>query len=132
MHNYERMLLKKILFLSLLLIVLPPVSWAIKDDLAVKCILGEARGESFQGQVAVAEVLRRRGSVRGFVGCSAAGNPTASQWLTALKAWRRSRWTDYARGATNFDNEKAFGKPWWAYGMKKVAVIGKHCFWKEN
>lgn len=103
----------------------------ITDETAIKCILGEAAGESEIGKTAVAEVLRRRGSVKGFVGCNAVGKPSDELKREALKAWRRSRWTNYSRSATHFENVRAFGNPWWCDGMRPVKRIGGHQFWRD-
>ena len=47
-------------------------SWAyaqeIPPDLAVKIIVSEAANQDFKGMVCVAEVLRHRGSTKGFYG----------------------------------------------------------------
>lgn len=101
----------------------------LNEEIAIRCIAGEARGESFRGMVAVAEVLRRRGSTRGVVGCKSNFKSSKPIREKARKAWRRSRTTNYSRGADHFDGS-AFPRPKWSFKMKKVCVIGKQIFWK--
>lgn len=120
------MRLTAVFFLLLFLFQNP--CFAISEDQAVRCIAGEARGESLRGQVAVGEVLRRRGSTRGFVGCRY-HIVDANEMVKARRAWRLSRRTNYSRGATNFDGT-AFPRPKWSKNMKKVCVIGGTIFWK--
>ena len=39
---------------------------------------------------------------------------------------------DISKGATHYENEMAFGKPYWAKNMVVVARIGSHIFYKEK
>jgi len=39
---------------------------------------------------------------------------------------------DISKGATHYENEMAFGKPYWAKDMVVVARIGSHIFYKEK
>lgn len=81
--------------------------------------------------VAVAEVLRRRGSTKGFVGCGyRSGGVNKTIRAKARKAWRLSRKTNYSLRATHFDSLD-FSRPWWSYKMQRVTRIGKHIFYKE-
>lgn len=74
------------------------VSW-ITDDDAVYCIMGEARGEGYDGMIACAEALRNRGSVKGVYGCQAKFKEPQWVWERARKAWRESAHTNTVLGA---------------------------------
>ena len=111
--------------------------YAVTDTEAVEVILGEAAGEGYIGQLAVAEVLRRRGSVQPF--CSAR-RPDIKEFVkkqgkqgrdTALAAWRASEKTNLTQGATHFENVRRYGEPWWGKKMRKVAVVKDHHFYRE-
>ena len=121
-------------WLALLLTFMLVGSFALADDIpakhAIKCIMGEARGESFEGQVAVAEVIRRRGKLVGIYGCSYA-TYTEAEWKEAERAWKKSRYTNYSKGATHFESID-FKKPYWSKNMKLVTTIGKHQFYLEK
>src|ERR1035437_2757157 len=54
---------------------------AIPDRSAIKAVIGEAGGESVRCQTAVAEVIRRRGSLRGIYGV---GNPVVQRASPAV------------------------------------------------
>lgn len=116
-------------FLALLPAEANQKSPGIPEETAIRCIAGEARGESLKGQIAVAEVLRRRGSVSGIVGCRAKYQDSREIREKARKAWRRSKHTNFSRGADHFDGA-AFPRPKWSKKMKKVAVVGNQIFWK--
>lgn len=94
------------------------------------CIMGEARGEPYAGQVAVAEVLRRRGSTNGFYGCKAKFSPTSRESSRAKNAWEESQKSNYSHGATHFESTD-FKTPYWAGDMTVVARIGKHKFYRK-
>lgn len=102
------------------------------DENAVRAIIGEAAGEGEQGMQAVAEVIRRRGSLKGFYGLNAphVDKQPAWVWKRARKAWEASETSNITAGADHFENVKAFGVPKWARGHKPVAVIGSHTFWR--
>ena len=108
------------------------------EETYVQIILSEAAGEPMDGQIAVCEVLRNRHwSTRGFAGIKRAD---LRKWLArqapeafdrAGTAYRRARaGSQLAGGATHFENVEAFGTPWWAEKMTKVAKIGRHTFFK--
>ena len=104
----------------------------ISESDAIAIIIGEAGGEPYAGQVAVAAVLRRRGSTRGFYGLK---NPVVAKAspktvAKARRAWCESLFDDPSNGATHFENVRAFGTPAWAAGRNPCAVIGSHTFWK--
>ena len=103
-------------------------------------IMTEASGESYEGQVAVAEVLRNRAwDPRGFVGLR---RPDAARFVAqqppavrarARQALRTARaGSNLVRGATFFENVEAFGAPAWARRMEATAKIGRHTFFREK
>lgn len=107
------------------------------DDLAVRVILGEAADQSFRGKVAVGEVIRNRGKIKGFSSTLkdldrfSREQPERTRTQARL-AWIVSRFTNFTRGADHFDNVKAFGEPEWAKGMKKTVKIGDTQFYKSR
>jgi hypothetical protein len=106
---------------------------AVQEQKAVRTIIGEAANQGERGMICVAEVIRRRGSVRGFYGYRAkhVDQQPAWVWKQARRAWKRSAKTNYTRGATLFDNIQAFGQPRWAKKSVKVYKWRDHTFYKE-
>lgn len=106
----------------------------IPEDDAVRILIGEAANQGKVGMIAVAEVLRKRGSTKGF--CGLKGKHVDSQpawvWEMARKAWRASEKTNYTRGATHFENLEDFGTPYWAENMEVVFVHKDHTFYRER
>ena len=136
-------LMKYISALALVLYLFTPSASAFIDEItATRIILGESEGEPQAGRIATAEVLRRRDSTKGFYGLNAVhfdgknylrgkriiDHKTTTQ---ALDAWKQSARTNYTKGATHFENIKAFGQPKWAKNMKQTATIGNHVFFKN-
>ncbi len=111
------------------------------EDLFEAIVITEAGGERFEGQVAVAEVLRNRGwNPQGFVGVRGkeihrflSEQPRAVR-MKAKKAIRFARaGSDLAHGATHFENIEAFGVPFWVLdGMEVTATIGNHTFFHQR
>ena len=124
----------KILGLIALLSVVFWIRIALASDVpreqAIRCVMGEARGEPYKGQVAVAEVLRRRGSTIGMYGCSYT-DWTEKEWSKAELAWEESASTNYSKEATNFESTD-FKKPYWSKDMDLVVTIGKHQFFRKR
>lgn len=109
-------------------------SCAVSESQAVKTLIGEASNQGLDGMTAVAEVLRRRGSTQGFYGARRERFISSQpKWVhdQARKAWKLSKHSNLTKGATHFENVKAFGVPSWASKMKKVAVIKDHTFYRE-
>lgn len=124
--------------------------------LAVITIWQEARGESHEGKVAVAEVIRNRmkamyssdGTVAGtvarrwqFSGWNT-DDPSRAQSLQidddnpvvqdCLRAWREANTdgTNYAKGALLYLNPRAVPVlPAWVRNSDRVAEIGNHVFY---
>lgn len=113
------------------------LSWAftvlafaeVSEKEAVRVILAEAENQSLEGMVAVGEVIRRRGSLKGF------SNRKPSEAMTerAKEAWRLSANTNLSKGATLFENIVDFGFPesWNREKVVCVERIGKHYFFQE-
>ena len=119
----------KLLAGAILLLVVTP-AYAMDAKTAVRCLMGEARGESYECQVATAEVIRKRNSTQGIYGCKAEINEPAWGWDRAKKAWAASATSNLSKGATHFEST-SFKTPYWASGMVQVAQVGKHRFYKE-
>lgn len=134
----------------------------ISDDyLAALNAWIEARGESFEGQVAVCEVMRNRmkqvkwdkdGDKSASVAEVVLAPFQFSGWNTkdpnrlkalvlddqdpgfqrALKAWNMSATTNITKGATMYYNPKVVSPPpTWARPELRLATIGSHEFFKE-
>lgn len=101
------------------------------DDNAVRAIIGEAAGEGERGMQAVAEVIRRRGSLNGFYGLNAPHVDKQPEWVwkRARRAWKAAEKSNLTNGATHFESVD-FPTPYWAKGRRPCAVIGKHQFYK--
>lgn len=99
---------------------------------AVRAIIGEARGEPYAGQVAVACALRNRGTLKGVYGYTArvSAEEVRRAWPRALAAWRESAKRDVTGGAAFWDNVRA--RPWWAATMRRTLVVGRHAFYAER
>lgn len=109
-------------------------AFALTEAEAVPCIVGEASGQSYVEQVAIAEALRNRGTTKGVYGCTAKHNKTEPAWVWARckKAWRESVGTDYVKGGDHWENVTAFGKPYWASQMTVTARVGSTVFYAKK
>ena len=115
--------------------------WSIAEaDIVVECVAYEASGEPYQGQVAVASVIKTRAHQRGLTleqvvtqkgqfSCFKDGKPTQGRQLStrelkvaerALKEAEISVYNHYAR----YDC-----KPYWVKHAKKSKRIGDHVFY---
>lgn len=134
----------------------------IISDEAMACMViwQEARGESFEGKVAVGEVLRNRmkrkvhsdGTMAGtvfkayqFSGMNSKDPnripafklDTADPVCQAcMKAWEMSSSTSLVKGATMYYNPKAtkqlgYPEPAWATPDKHLVTLGSHEFYKD-
>ena len=133
-----------------------------KDEAILKlfasCVYGEACGETFQGQQAVASVffMRWKSGRYGKTLSEVLSKASASyynksrQFQKAITQtldkyeWRRyDVIEDYCQdllegktqpiiNATHFENIEAFGKPNWYEDMVEVDVIGNHRFYEEK
>ena len=104
---------------------------AIPESQAIKAILGEAGGEPFAAQCAIASSIRLRNSLQGIYGVK---NPCVKRApsyaiLRARKAWQASAFHDYAQGC------RYFGCPadrsyFIHNGFRPVFTIGQTTFYK--
>jgi hypothetical protein len=81
--------------------------------------------------LAVAGAIRNRGSLKGVYGLK---NPIADKqpdwcWQRARAAWAISKTNDITRGASHWENTKAFGVPYWAKSLTVKTNIGAHTFY---
>ena len=96
---------KKMKTITIILLASANIAVAsIPDNAAVKAIIGEAGGEPYAAQVAVASALRHRGTLNGVYGVN---NPCVKRApsyaiLRARKAWAASASHDYAHGCRYF------------------------------
>lgn len=108
-----------------------------KEKTYVEIVVTEAAGEGKEGCLAVAEVLRNRGwSTQGFAGLLRNDRFLARQPRSVLNTAREclriaESGSNTVRGATHFENIRAFGKPKWAHAMKEICTVGRHTFYKE-
>lgn len=130
--------MKKATIIILLLLICSPAIAETSEDVAINCILGEARGEDYQSMVAIAEFIRKNGHDR-LIGCTA--KIPNKDWVymektgiiqRAFKAWHNSVDTNLVKNSTHFENIEAFGVPYWAKNMTIVSKVGPHTFYKEN
>ena len=105
----------------------------VSDQDAIRIIVGEAGGQGLKGMICVGEVLRNRGSTKGFYGATRLNlsKQPASAWKTAAKAWELSKHTNYTKGANHFENVRSFGVPRWAKDCIKTYEYRGHVFYKE-
>jgi len=123
----------KTTWLLLLSLTITIPAFAITDDQATACIVGEASGQSYQEQVAIAEALRNRNSTRGVYGCTAKHNATEPAWVwtRCKKAWLESANTDLVKGADHWESTN-FKTPYWASQMTVTAQVGSTKFYKSK
>jgi hypothetical protein len=99
---------------------------------AVKAIIGEAGGESYQCQVAIGEVIRQRGSLKGIYGLH---NPCVAKAsrktiVRATAAWSASATSDLTHGCKFFGGD-GLDNAYFAKLGKPVAVkIGHVNFYR--
>ncbi len=105
----------------------------IPDDVAVRIIVSEAGNQGLKGMICVGEVLRRRGSIKGFHGYQASSIKRQPKYILkmAAKAWEQSADTNYTQGADHFANIRRYGKPWWVKHCTKTYEYKDHVFYKE-
>jgi hypothetical protein len=125
---------KYIIFLILFFLCFPVFSQNITDSNAIRTIVGEAGNQGKNGMIAVGNVIRTRKNLKGFYGFK---NPIADKqpkwvWIMAEKAWAESKTNNLVKGATHFENVKAFGKPYWAKDMAETVTIKDHTFFKKR
>lgn len=114
-------------------IFVPKAHADINPVQAQRALIGESANQGLKGMIACAEVIRRRGNLKGIYGAKRekfiASQP---KWVheQAKKAWEMSLKTNITKNATHWESTD-FKAPKWSKGMKKTAVIGKHVFYAE-
>lgn len=109
---------------------------SISPTTAKDAIVAESASEGLRGMTAVAEVIRRRGHLKGLYGLRRkAFIQSQPKWVhdQAMRAWKESANTNLTKGATLYENIDDFGFPkkWDKSKVVKVAKIGKHTFYRE-
>ena len=112
------------------------VFYAATSRLPVRIIAAEAGNQGLRTMMGVGEVIRNRGSFKGF---SVLQKDVESVWKNELPsvrhkaelAWMLSALTHFTRGATHFENVRAFGLPPWASEMRATAVLDGFVFFKS-
>jgi hypothetical protein len=105
----------------------------IPENMAVKVIVSEAANQGLKGMICVAEVIRKRGSIKGFSGYRRHGwaNEPKSIWDLAKRAWEQSKFTNYTKGADHFMSVHTSGIPSWLRYCVKTYEYKDHIFFKE-
>lgn len=132
----------RILLITAFIAVIWPatgVQAGITEDQAVKCILGEARGEGYASLLAHSEAIRARGHLGGVYGCRA--KISASEWAymrnkgiyeDAVRAWRASLNTNTVSKAQYWGSliyDKKWIKTMDKAGYIRTATIGNTAFY---
>lgn len=106
---------------------------AYTEQEAIRTIVGEASNQGYIGMVAVAEVIRHKGSLRGFYGLQASHSAHEHRWVwkQARRAWLASLHTNYTCKADHFENIHAFGCPYWVKNCIKTFTWKDHIFYRE-
>lgn len=104
----------------------------VPDDIAVRCIVGEAEDQGIEGMTGVAEAIRNRGHLRGVYGCNSprTEKAPATVWELASWAWERSAFTNTVNGADHWHSDREPSAWWEKYGTR-TAKIGNHKFYKD-
>src|ERR1035441_1652217 len=105
---------------------------AVSEAQAVRAMVGEASNQGYTGLLAVGNVIRHRGSIKGLYGAKAAhcDKEPSWVWILARKAWAESATNDVTMNSTHFENVSKFGRPVWARSMTKTVKIKDHQFYK--
>lgn len=106
----------------------------VTEAQAVRAILGEAENQGEIGMIAVAEVIRARGSLKGIYGYKNVSKRyakiPAKYKAMAIKAWHTSANSHITKGADHFEN-LSFGCPSWVKGCVETFRHKDHVFYKE-
>jgi len=113
----------------------------ITDEQAVKCLLGEARGENYASLLGHAEAIRNRGTLSGVYGCRA---DLSREWpyivrtgidKQARQAWQESKYSNTVDGADHWGSvvvDKAWIKTMIKAGYVKTKTIKNTVFYRED
>ena len=118
---------------AFLILLSPPQAYAeIPEVIAIRVLVGEAGDQGLQGMICVGEVLRRRGSIKGFHGYKSKRTKNIPKALRELaaEAWRQSASTNFTQGANHFVSIHA-PQPRWVKHCVKTYEYKDHVFYKE-
>ena len=125
--------MKTTLLLVLLVLGLAPVrAGVLNSNTCVRIIVGEAAGEPYQCKLAIAAVLRNRGTTQGAYGGNAKHVKTEPKhvWTDARRAWNESLTNDPTGGCKhwggNIDDHYFRDELHWT----PVLTIGHTSFYK--
>lgn len=107
----------------------------IDEDTAVYCVMGEARGEGYDGMLACSEAIRNRGTLKGVYGCQAKFTEPQWVWDQARKAWRTSAHTNTVGGAQYWASlkvDQAWIKRMEKAGFVHTLTVKNTAFYKEG
>jgi len=131
--GFWKKIMKMFIPVILIAIIATPAH-AYTDKQAIKAVIGEAENQGYEGMLAVACAIRKRGTLKGVYGLHAprvkAHRYTARIYSQAARAWAESAKMDITHGAKFWENTTAFGVPYWAHGMKVTLVIKDHKFFR--
>ena len=109
-------------------------STTIPDAVAYECLAGESADQGVVGMMAVGEVLRLRGSTRGFYGCKTGLYSKSPEYVKkqVREAWVKSETSNLTKGAWFFENTRVFGEPYWAKDAIPTVRIKDHLFYRRK
>lgn len=117
--------------MAVFMLLLNGSAYAITDAECTQAVMGEARGESYEGKVALAEALYRRGTLKGVYGYKVKVKEAKRVWKQAQDACIEGRTSNIVPGATHWEGT-AFKTPYWASSMREVKVVGNQRFYAEK
>lgn len=111
----------------------------ITDERAVKAIIGEAEDQGYNGMKAVACGIRNRGTLKEVYG-EKAPRVLKHQYSEDIEAKAMVAWAisadpeecTFIKGATHWENIKAFGRPYWVPSMVKTFKYRDHVFYRRK
>ena len=107
---------------------------AIDDATAVRAIVGEASGQSYQDKLAVAGAIRNGQGKFALIGLRnrvMIDRQPKRVFADARRAWSESATNDASLGATHFEANR-FGRPWWSSNMVVTVRTASFTFYKER
>lgn len=118
---------------GIIILIALPAQASINESQAIRAIIGEASNQGYDGMLAVACAIKNRGTLKGVYGVNAKHIDKQPKWVwdLARKAWKESKVCDVTKGATHWENIKAFGKPYWVKSMVQTYACKDHVFYKE-
>lgn len=135
------MAMRTVLILALAFLPGIPAYAAVSEEAAVHAIMGEARGEPFDGKLALAEALRNRGHLGGVYGLKVPYSELAKEkpevWRDARRAWASSATSHVTGGGNHWFSDDDLKKleakpPKWFRGLKRTVKIHGHTFFRER